>query len=106
MTDSKNAAHGGHGCCGGHARHAHGEGMNTAVKDPVCGMTVDPAKTPHHAVHQHHDYHFCSAGCLAKFEADPAHYLAEYALAPHADAFMERPPATGRARLQPDVRSA
>ena len=82
MTDSKNAAHGGHGCCGGHARHAHGEGMNTAVKDPVCGMTVDPAKTPHHAVHQHHDYHFCSAGCLAKFEADPARYLATEPPAP------------------------
>jgi Cu+-exporting ATPase len=82
MTDLKNAAHGGQGCCGGHARHAHGEGMKTEVKDPVCGMTVDPAKTPHHAVHQHHDYHFCSAGCLAKFEADPAHYLAAEPPAP------------------------
>ena len=27
---------------------------------------------------------------------DPAHYMKEYALAPHADAFMERPPKTSR----------
>ncbi|WP_156839122.1 heavy metal translocating P-type ATPase [Novosphingobium aquimarinum] len=82
MTDSKNAAHQAHGCCGGHACHAHGEGMKTEVKDPVCGMTVDPAKTPHHAVHQGQDYHFCSAGCLAKFETDPTRYLAAEPPAP------------------------
>ncbi len=44
-------------------------------KDPVCGMTVDPAKTPHHAEHAGAAYHFCSAGCRTKFVADPAKYL-------------------------------
>jgi Cu+-exporting ATPase len=44
--------------------------------DPVCGMTVDPAATPHHAQHQGHDYHFCSAGCRGRFLADPPRYLA------------------------------
>ncbi len=43
--------------------------------DPVCGMTVDPATTQHHAHHGGQDYHFCSAGCLSKFAGDPARWL-------------------------------
>lgn len=30
------------------------------VADPVCGMQVDAAKTPHHATHEGQDYHFLS----------------------------------------------
>lgn len=45
------------------------------VVDPVCGMTVDPQKTAHHATHAGHDHHFCSAGCREKFIADPERYL-------------------------------
>ena len=44
--------------------------------DPVCGMTVDPVKTPHHAEHEGHGVHFCSAGCRTKFVADPGKYAA------------------------------
>jgi Cu+-exporting ATPase len=43
--------------------------------DPVCGMTVDPHTTPHRAEHRGRDYFFCSAGCRAKFAADPKKYL-------------------------------
>ena len=43
--------------------------------DPVCGMTVDPAKTPHRHAHGGHDFFFCSAGCCGKFIADPTKYL-------------------------------
>ncbi|MGG5822918.1 heavy metal translocating P-type ATPase [Falsiroseomonas sp. HW251] len=57
-----------------HAHVAPAEGTVTA-KDPVCGMTVDPAKTAHHAEHAGATYHFCSGGCRAKFVADPARYL-------------------------------
>src|SRR5579883_1470818 len=46
------------------------------AKDPVCGMTVDPARTPHHADHAGRTYHFCGAGCRTKFIAHPAKYLA------------------------------
>ncbi|WP_243445854.1 heavy metal translocating P-type ATPase [Polymorphobacter arshaanensis] len=53
------------------------------VTDPVCGMRVDPDTTAHHADHAGHSYHFCSAGCRAKFVADPARYLA-----PEADAAL------------------
>ena len=53
----------------------HVAGGSASVKDPVCGMTVDPEKTGHHAVHERHDYHFCSAGCRTKFIANPAKYV-------------------------------
>ena len=45
------------------------------VKDPVCGMSVDPATTAHRASHDDQDYFFCSAGCRTKFVADPQRYL-------------------------------
>ncbi len=38
-------------------------------------MTVDPAKTAHHADHDGAAYHFCSARCREKFIAGPATYL-------------------------------
>ena len=47
----------------------------STVKDPVCGMNVDPATTPHHMHNEGQDYHFCSAGCAAKFKADPQKYV-------------------------------
>jgi Cu+-exporting ATPase len=45
------------------------------VIDPVCGMHVDPVATLHHAEHDGAQFHFCSAGCRAKFLADPVKYL-------------------------------
>ena len=63
--------HAGHSCCGGKSKVASG------ALDPVCGMTVDPETTPHHATHDGADYHFCSAGCRTKFQADPAKYLSK-----------------------------
>lgn len=47
---------------------------SATVKDPVCGMNVDPAKTPHHTRMGDNDYYFCSAGCLGKFQANPRQY--------------------------------
>jgi len=65
------------GCCGPHTGYAALPADRTiAVRDPVCGMTVDAATTPHHAAHGGVDYHFCSAGCRTKFIADPEKYLA------------------------------
>jgi Cu+-exporting ATPase len=54
--------------------HSHAEHA-VSVKDPVCGMTVDPEHTAHHAAHAGTDYHFCSAGCRTKFVAEPGKYL-------------------------------
>nr|WP_198380393.1 heavy metal translocating P-type ATPase [Roseomonas sp. KE2513] len=45
------------------------------VTDPVCGMRVDPATSKHRLEHGGTTFHFCSAGCRSKFEADPEKYL-------------------------------
>ena len=47
----------------------------TAEKDPVCGMTVDTAKSKFHINHAGHEIHFCSAHCQEKFIGDPARYI-------------------------------
>ena len=64
---------GAHSCC---SKSAPAAASDAKVIDPVCGMTVDPATTPHHADHAGTAYHFCSAGCRSKFIADPTKYLA------------------------------
>ncbi len=67
-----------------HADHNHGtsccsddkkaDAANSAI-DPVCGMSVDPATSPHRAEHHGQEQVFCSAGCRTKFIADPERYL-------------------------------
>src|SRR4051794_29202948 len=47
----------------------------TLVKDPVCGMTVDPAKAKATAEHAGQEYYFCGAGCAQKFQSNPEQYL-------------------------------
>ncbi len=62
-------------------------------KDPVCGMTVDPATARFHAQHAGQEFHFCSERCLHKFQAEPERYakLAEAAPA-HDHAPTPAPP--------------
>ncbi|MGV7218294.1 heavy metal translocating P-type ATPase [Bradyrhizobium sp. UFLA05-112] len=66
----------GHGDHSGHAHHHHAASSDK-VRDPVCGMTVDPATSKHRFEHHGETFHFCSAGCRTKFAADPAKYLAK-----------------------------
>ncbi|PAL19820.1 copper-translocating P-type ATPase [Sphingopyxis sp. GW247-27LB] len=64
-----------------HTHCAHsGTSASGMVTDPVCGMSVDPATTTHVATHGGVHHYFCSAGCLTKFNADPARYASD---APH-----------------------
>lgn len=44
--------------------------------DPICGMTVDPARAAAHRRHDDRDFHFCSVGCAERFDDDPARYAA------------------------------
>ena len=46
------------------------------VRDPVCGMQVEPALTKPHAEHDGTTYFFCGEKCRLKFIADPKSYLA------------------------------
>jgi Cu+-exporting ATPase len=46
--------------------------------DPVCGMTVDPARAEANGLVAEHGgvtYYFCGRGCLLDFGDDPEHYL-------------------------------
>lgn len=54
----------------------------SSVIDPVCGMTVDPATTPHRTKLKDGEYFFCSAKCLHKFSASPQAYLGAKSFSP------------------------
>jgi P-type Cu+ transporter len=54
------------------------------ARDPVCGMTVDPATASEKLGYQGTMYYFCSAGCRSAFEKDPERYLAESGRGHHA----------------------
>ena len=86
MNTHEHHNHGAHGQGGGAGA---GAATDKSAIDPVCGMRVDPASTAHHATHAGHEYHFCSARCLDKFVADPAHYLS-----PKTETAPPAPPGT------------
>jgi len=59
-----------------HQHHAHQEAATKhQVKDPVCGMDVDPATAKHRADYEGQTYYFCSVKCHDKFVANPSAYL-------------------------------
>jgi len=45
------------------------------VRDPVCGMVVDPQADKLKAEHAGHVYHFCSQNCHDRFVKEPEAYL-------------------------------
>ena len=67
------------------------------VRDPVCGMTVNPLTAAGSVDHDGLTYHFCSRHCVEKFRADPARYLADQ------KAKSDSPPVTDR--ITPPVAS-
>ena len=61
-------------------KHEHMSGMmhpapNT-VRDPVCGMYVEPARARVSSEYKGSTYYFCSSRCAERFDADPEKYLA------------------------------
>jgi len=50
--------------------------VSTMVKDPVCGMEIQPGQAAAKMDHQGGTYYFCSAACHDTFMADPAKYAA------------------------------
>lgn len=58
-----------------HHAHAVETDDDAVVRDPVCGMTVDPNAGKPSAEHGGHTYHFCSEGCRTKFLKAPDDYL-------------------------------
>ena len=62
-------------CCGVAQASASASEVAQPFKDPVCGMTVT-AQSAHSLRHEGKPVYFCSAGCKARFAADPSKYLA------------------------------
>jgi Cu+-exporting ATPase len=57
--------------------HGHsGHGATATVKDPVCGMDVNPQRAAARYEHEGKTYYFCCNHCMEKFRANPAQYLA------------------------------
>ena len=86
---STHAKHDGHGHNHAHGNAGHKAGATQKVKDPVCGMDVDPHTAKFRAEHEGHPYYFCSAGCRTKFIADPARYLDKKSAAAKAESVPE-----------------
>jgi xanthine dehydrogenase accessory factor len=49
--------------------------MRRFATDPVCGMAIDTTLEAISTLHEGGRIYFCSAGCLEKFEAEPAVFL-------------------------------
>jgi len=56
-----------------HARRPQSEA--TAVRDPVCGMSVDPGGAEYRSFQKGETYYFCSSGCKETFDKDPGKYV-------------------------------
>ncbi|HSK04675.1 MAG TPA: heavy metal translocating P-type ATPase [Kofleriaceae bacterium] len=84
-TSPPTPSHDHHGAHHHGAHHLSPEAPEAAT-DPVCGMTVS-ATTLHRVRHGDREVLFCSAGCKAKFLADPDRYLE-----PEAPALEPSPP--------------
>src|SRR5947207_1909986 len=52
-------------------------GAAESARDPVCGMSVDPARTPHRAEHDGQSYFFCGTRCRERCIAEPGRYVSE-----------------------------
>ena len=68
-----------------------------AVKDPVCGMMVDPASSAGSGEYAGRTYHFCSTACLGKFRASPEKYA-------KADPHHEAEAAQYTCPMHPEIR--
>src|SRR5258708_18307591 len=60
-------------------KHEHTSGTThpapNTVRDPVCGMYVDPARARGSAEYKGQTYYFCSPRSVERFNAEPEKYL-------------------------------
>jgi P-type Cu+ transporter len=65
------------------AADEHAPAKSVVVRDPVCGMGVDPAHAAATLTHDGQTYHFCSTGCRDRFAAEPGATLEHAGHNPH-----------------------
>jgi YHS domain-containing protein len=51
--------------------------MANTVKDPVCGMDIDPATAAGASEYKGQTYYFCSPGCKQAFDQEPEKYIGQ-----------------------------
>lgn len=49
--------------------------MANTMKDPVCGMDIDPKTAAGKSEYQGQTYYFCSPGCKKSFDKEPEKYV-------------------------------
>jgi YHS domain-containing protein len=52
-----------------------GDGLQSPILDPVCGMKVDPSSGDLKFTYNEEDYYFCDEECRRAFEKHPDRYL-------------------------------
>ena len=55
--------------------------MTTTLKDPVCGMDLDPQTAANKPEYLGKVYYFCCSGCKKSFEEQPGKYIGQVATA-------------------------
>ena len=83
----------------------HATTDSPSARDPVCGMSVDPASAAAHRVHEGVDVWFCATGCAERFDADPRRYLGtdQRSSAPTTISIaLGAKPSAGAPRIVPD----
>jgi len=70
--------------------------MVPIVKDPVCGMMVDPQRAAGKAEYAGKSYFFCSPRCKERFEKEPEKFLAAPGTAGMEQVREARPPASAQ----------
>jgi len=53
--------------------------LATTVKDPVCGMEIDPKTAAGQSDFKGQTYYFCSLGCKKAFDKEPEKYTGKHA---------------------------
>jgi Cu+-exporting ATPase len=61
-------------------RYDQDANVQASAVDPVCGMAVDPERAAGSATYEGVTYHFCSAHCRQKFQANPEQFVAKAAV--------------------------
>jgi YHS domain-containing protein len=51
--------------------------MAETVRDPVCGMTIDPQTAAGKSEYKGQTYYFCAPGCKQTFDANPEKYAGQ-----------------------------
>ena len=81
------------------------------VKDPVCGMDVDPLTAKWSHEHEGESYYFCNRSCLERFRSEPARFIErrESAPIPSVRCATQKVAESGdeyRCPMHPEVRNA